>query len=52
MLDSCRALEELEGCEITYLPVQKNGLIDLVKLKDAIREDTVLVRFVEISLMH
>lgn len=44
VLDSCRALEELDGCEVTYLPVQKNGLVDLEKLKAAIREDTVLVR--------
>lgn len=28
MLDSCRALE-MEGFRVTYLPVQKNGLIDL-----------------------
>ena len=29
VLDSCRALKEHEGFDITYLPVQKNGLIDL-----------------------
>ena len=28
MLDSCRALEG-EGFDVTYLPVMKNGLIDL-----------------------
>jgi len=29
VLDSCRALKEHEGFDVTYLPVQKNGLIDL-----------------------
>ena len=28
MLDSCRVLEQ-EGFEVTYLPVQKNGIIKL-----------------------
>lgn len=28
VLDSCRVLEA-EGFDITYLPVQKNGLLDL-----------------------
>lgn len=42
VLDSCRHLEQ-EGFDITYLPVEKNGLIDLKKLEEAIREDTILV---------
>ena len=28
MLDSCRAMES-EGFEVTYLPVQENGIIDI-----------------------
>jgi cysteine desulfurase len=46
VLDSCRQLER-EGYEITYLDVEPNGLIDLQKFRDALRDDTVLT-----SVMH
>ncbi|KAI5654098.1 hypothetical protein M9H77_31285 [Catharanthus roseus] len=42
VLDSCRHLQQ-EGFEITYLPVESDGLIDLNKLQDAIRPNTGLV---------
>lgn len=42
VLDTCRHLEK-KGFEITYLPVQKNGLIDLETLKAAITDKTALV---------
>jgi cysteine desulfurase len=42
VLDACRHLE-VDGFEVTYLPVQKNGLLDLEVLKAAIRPDTLLV---------
>jgi cysteine desulfurase len=42
VLDSCRALQQ-EGFDITYLPVKKDGLIDLELLKSSIRDDTLLV---------
>ncbi len=42
VLDTCRHLEQ-EGFTITYLPVQKNGLVDLDVLKNAITPKTVLV---------
>jgi cysteine desulfurase len=36
VLDSCRVLEQ-EGFQLTYLPVQKNGLVDLERLNDVLR---------------
>ncbi|XP_076815598.1 cysteine desulfurase-like [Clavelina lepadiformis] len=42
VLDSCRALEN-DGFDITYLPVQKNGMVCLDELDKAFRPDTSLV---------
>ncbi len=42
VLDPCRYLESL-GFEVTYLPVQPDGLLDLDRLEKAFRDDTVLV---------
>jgi len=46
VLDSCRQLER-EGFEVTYLDPEDSGLIDLKKLENAMRDDTILV-----SIMH
>jgi cysteine desulfurase len=48
VLDSCRHLEQ-EGFEVTYLPVQKNGLIDLDVLRAAITDKTGLVSVMAIN---
>ncbi len=42
VMDPIRALER-EGWEVTYLPVDQTGLIDIDALKGAIRDDTTLV---------
>jgi cysteine desulfurase len=41
-LDTMRELER-HGFEVTYLDVEASGLVDLNKLKDAIRKDTILI---------
>ena len=42
VLDTMRELER-QGFEVTYLDVQEDGLVDLVKLEAAIRPDTILI---------
>lgn len=42
VIDPCNYLKTL-GFEITILPVQKDGLIDLTELKKAFRPETILV---------
>lgn len=46
VIDPCKKLER-QGFNVTWLPVQKNGLIDLNQLKDALTDKTILV-----SIMH
>jgi len=48
VLDSCRSLET-EGFEVTYLPVQKNGIVDLKVLEAAIRPSTILVSVMAVN---
>jgi len=44
--DACRSLESL-GFDITYLPVDENGVISIKDLEQSIRNDTILI-----SVMH
>lgn len=49
VLDSCRSLE-LEGYDVTYLPVQQaTGRVDMDELKAAIRDDTILVSVMAVN---
>jgi len=42
VIDSCRALE-IEGCEVTYLTPDKDGVITADAVRAALRTDTVIV---------
>lgn len=48
VLDSCRHLQD-EGFEVTYLPVQNNGLIRMEDLEAAIRPDTAVVSIMAVN---
>ncbi|WP_317047147.1 IscS subfamily cysteine desulfurase [Taibaiella soli] len=42
VLDTCKHIEK-QGGEVTYLPVQENGLVDLAELEKAITSKTILI---------
>lgn len=42
ILETCKYLQTYENFEVTYLPVQTNGLVDLKILNQSLRKDTLL----------
>ena len=48
ILGACKALEA-EGFEVTYLPVDQNGLVSLAELIHAIRKDTILISIMAVN---
>jgi cysteine desulfurase len=46
VLNACQALEK-EGVAVTFLPVDRNGLLDIERLRTAIQRQTVLI-----TVMH
>lgn len=48
VLDTCRELER-QGFEVTYLKPESNGVIDLAKLRAAIRPETILVSIIYVN---
>ena len=42
VLDTCKRLEQ-EGCQVTYLPVDRTGRVDPGDVERAIRKETVLI---------
>ena len=48
VLDSCKVLEK-RGCRVTYLPVNRDGLIDLQQLSDSITDNTILISLMAVN---
>jgi cysteine desulfurase len=48
VIDTCRYLER-EGIEVTYLPVDNQGIIDLEQLKEAITDKTAVVSIMAVN---
>jgi cysteine desulfurase len=43
VLENCRMLEEKGEAEVTYVEVDKNGIVNLEELKESLKDNTVLV---------
>ena len=48
VLDSCKALEE-SGFDVTYLPVDRYGMVHPQQVKDAITDQTVLISLIYVN---
>ena len=56
VLDTCQALERANIAEVTYLPVDQYGRVDVDDVKKAIRDETILISLMyannEIGTLH
>ena len=49
VLETAKQLEEHFGFSVTYLPVNKNGVVEVETLKQAMRKDTILVSIMAVN---
>jgi len=49
VLETCLHLEKLKMAEVTYLPVNENGLVQIVDLEKAIKLNTILVSIIYVN---
>ena len=49
VLETCKHLEKLGWAKVTYLPVNKDGLVNLQDLEKAIQPETILVSIIYIN---
>lgn len=47
VLNTCRYVEDHLGCKVTYLPVDRHGMVDPASVEEAITDETVLI-----TIMH
>lgn len=48
VFDACHSLEQF-GFEVTYLPVDQNGVVSVEEVEQAIREDTILLTIMHVN---
>lgn len=48
VLNTCKKLE-MEGFDVTYVEADKNGIIDIEKIKETIRNDTILISIMYVN---
>jgi cysteine desulfurase len=46
VMNTCKELEK-QGCEVTWLPLGRDGMLEAEQVRDAIRNDTILI-----TIMH
>lgn len=49
VLETCEYLEKEEGCEVTYLKPDRYGMVSPEQVREAIREDTILISIIYAS---